>query len=129
MSLLHAFAMMCAIGMVGQDADRPTDEETRRLAAELQVQIQEQGPLQVQFQIQIQGQLQLQLQGEGQLVIELMRPTAEQQVQETRRARLAEARMRSAVEIVGGPIIGDSFRSGRRRPVAPEPLRLRRMID
>ena len=27
MTLFHAFAMMCAIGMVGQDADRPTDEE------------------------------------------------------------------------------------------------------
>ncbi len=103
MSIFHSFAMLCAIGMVGRDDDqlakRLTEAETRRLAAE------------------VQGQLQFQLQ--LQLVIEEMRPTAEQQVQEMRRARIAEAKMRSTVEIVGGSVIGDSFRSSQRRASRP----------
>jgi hypothetical protein len=107
MSILHAFAMLWAIGMVGWDDDQPakkvTDAEILRIVAEVRF----------QEQVQFQGE------GEFQLVIEDFRQKAEQQVQDTRRARIAEAKMRSAVESVGGPIIGDAFRSSRRRAVRP----------
>jgi hypothetical protein len=107
MSMLNAFAFLCAIGMVGRDDDQPTkrltDAEMLRIKAALQ--FQEQG--------QVLGQVKFQL------VIEDFRQKAEQQVQETRRARIAEARLRSAVETLSGSIIGDSFRSSRRRAGLP----------
>jgi hypothetical protein len=121
MSIVYSLAILCAIGMVGRDDDqlakRLSEAETRRIEAALQGQVQR------QLQFQVQGQLQFQVQGLGQAQIDLviveMRRTAEQQVQETRRARIAEAKTRSAVEILSGSIIGDSFRSSRRRASLP----------
>ena len=102
MSMLHAFAMLCAIGMVGRD-----DEQLAKRLAEAEMRL-------------IEARLQLQeAQWQVQLAMEQKRPTAEQRVQETRRARVAEARMRSTVEAVSGPVIGDAFRSSRRPSSRP----------
>ena len=121
MSMLHAFAMLCAIGMVGPDDDqaakRLAEAERRRIEAALQAQVQFQE--QVQIQAQLQFALQAQAHVEIHFVMEDMRRMEEQHVQETRRARIAEARLRSAVETVGGPIIGDAVRSSRRRANRP----------
>jgi hypothetical protein len=107
--MFYEFAMVCALIMVGRDDDqvakRLADVEMLRIKAALQ----EQG----QLQFQVQGQVELRL------VVEELRRTEEQRVQETRRARIAEAKMRLTVETVSGSVIGDSFRSNRRRAFRP----------
>ncbi len=76
---MYYFAMLCAIGMVGGEDDqlakRLTDAETRRIAADLLGQVQ----------FQLHGQVHFDL------VIEEMRPPAEQQVQEVRRGRIGQS--------------------------------------